>query len=258
MPVPRPTSEPSLPSGEIRFRIHRSPDYETMSGAVAAHLAGTLRRKPDALMILAAGSTPERAYQRLVALHRDEPELCDQMRVAKLDEWGGLELEDPASCEAYLRRTVIDPLGIAPQRYLSWQSRPASVDQECARIRDWLAAQGSADVCLLGLGLNGHLGFNEPGSSLPVGPHRAELAGESMQHPMLTVANQRPEYGLTLSLREILASREIMLLVSGGRKKRQLQRLLKPVISTKFPASFLWLHPAVSIFCDAAALPEAV
>jgi galactosamine-6-phosphate isomerase len=237
------------------FQILRAASHEAMSQAAAARIEAQLRRAPGSLLILASGGTPERAYQLLAERGRAEPELCAQLRIVKLDEWGGLSMNDPATCEVALRRALIDPLGIAPDRFAGWQSMPSDIAAECNRIGQWLERHGPADLCVLGLGLNGHLGFNEPGDFMHPGPHRAELSGESKRHPMLNEARGQPGYGLTLGLRDILQSREILLLVSGARKELQLRRLLQPEITPQFPASFLWLHPDVTVCCDVWALP---
>lgn len=237
------------------FQFARTADHEAMSEVAAARIAAQLRRKPDSLLILATGDTPERAYQLLAENGRAEPGLCDRLRILKLDEWGGLSMDDPATCEVALRRALVSPLGIGPDRFAGWQSEPPDIQHECDRMTQWLEKHGPADMCVLGLGLNGHLGFNEPGECVMPGPHRAELSSESMQHSMLCQARGQPGYGLTLGLRDILQSRKILLLVSGARKEPQLRRLLQPIITPHFPASFLWLHAAVTVCCDAAALP---
>ena len=237
------------------FRVLRSTDYEAMSQAAAGFLSCRLRKKPDSLLILATGGTPERTYSLLAEHCRAEPELSQQVRFLKLDEWGGLSMNDPATCEMALRRTLLRPLGIAPDRFQGWQSNPADIDAECARIHLWLDSHGPADICVLGLGLNGHLGFNEPGDFVQPGPHRAELSEESKRHAMLSQARGEPGYGLTLGLRDIMQSRDILLLVSGVSKQSQMRRLLTPEITPRFPASLLWLHPAVTLCCDDQALP---
>lgn len=237
------------------FDLIRAADHEAMSQAAVARMVAQSQRKPDSLFILATGGTPERTYQLLAERGRAAPGLCDRLRILKLDEWGGLSMDDPATCEVALRRTLVGPLGISPDRFAGWQSTPSDIAAECDRIREWLAEHGPADLCVLGLGLNGHLGFNEPGEHMHPGPHRAELSRESKEHAMLHQARGQPGYGLTLGLRDILQSREILLLVSGARKEAQLRRLLKPEITPRFPASFLWLHTAVTVCCDEAALP---
>jgi galactosamine-6-phosphate isomerase len=101
--------------------------------------------------------------------------------------------------------------------------------------------------------MNGHVAMNEPAASLQPAAHLAQLTPATLAHSMLANTKSKPGYGLTLGLAEILASREILLLVCGASKREPLGRLLKREIATEFPASFLWLHPNWTLLCDRAA-----
>jgi galactosamine-6-phosphate isomerase len=175
-----------------------------------------------------------------------------RVRWIKLDEWGGLAMDDPATCEFQLRRTLITPLGAA-DRYTAFESQPADRATECARIAGWIASNGPIDLCVLGLGMNGHLGFNEPADRLTPHAHIAKLTEASLTHAMLEQTTGRPTYGLTLGIADLLQAREVLLLVSGASKRSPLQRLLSGQIETQFPASFLHLHPRVTALVDAQA-----
>lgn len=250
-----PPADPSTPVVSRRFSWawQRYPDAESMSVAAAAWVAQELHAKPDLLISLATGASPRRAYELLVDRARSEPALFARARWIKLDEWGGLAMNDPASCETFLREVLLDPIGVAPERYFGWESRPADVEAECSRVAGWLAANGPIDVQILGLGENGHLGFNEPAPELQSGPHRAQLSPVSLSHAMLGRSRNRVAYGLTLGMDDILNSRRILLLVSGARKAQQLLRLFAGGVTNEFPASWLQRHSDVVIFCDAAA-----
>jgi galactosamine-6-phosphate isomerase len=225
-------------------------DHEAMSWHAAALVSEEVRRRPDLLLCTAAGSTPIRTYEILAAKMRTEPHLCDRLRVLKLDEWGGLEMDHEATCETYHQKYLIRPLSLSSERYISFRSNAADPQAECERIRTALEKHLPIDYCILGLGANGHLGLNEPGESLKPFAHVANLAESSLRHPMLSSVNGRVTYGLTLGMAEIMQSRKILLLVSGAHKRLQLRRLLTPEISSQFPASFLWLHPDVTLLYD--------
>jgi galactosamine-6-phosphate isomerase len=224
-------------------------DHEALSLYAADWLADFLARKPDSLLCLAAGNTPMRAYELLARQKAVRSDCFDQLRVIKLDEWGGLDMDDPASCEHYLRRVLVDPLALA-DRYVGFNSRAPDPNAECRRVEAWLVANGPIDVSVLGLGINGHIGFNEPDSSLLPHAHVAKLSVESIRHPMLTGANNRPTYGLTLGMADLLHSRHVLLMVSGQKKRQPLKRLLDGPIGTEFPASLLALHSNVVVLCD--------
>ena len=224
---------------------------EEMSRAAADLVLAELRRKPDLLLCTATGASPTRTYQLLAEEHGRAASLFQRLRILKLDEWGGLAMDDPGSCEFYLRQHVLGPLGISKDRYTGFQSQPGDPEAECARIRSWLSANGPIDVCILGLGTNGHLAMNEPSEALKPFAHVAQLAKTTLGHSMLAQAASKPSYGLTLGLSDIFQSKKIVLLVNGTQKSEQLARLMDGEISTQFPASLLWLHPAVTCFCDA-------
>lgn len=226
--------------------------HEAMSSSAAQWLRCALEQQPNSLLCLATGGTPMLTYEKLVAEGKKAPSLCSQMRILKLDEWGGLAMDDPASCEFALQTSVIRPLKLE-RRYVGFNSRPKNAEKECGRIASWLRKNGPIDLCVLGLGVNGHLAFNEPSNALQPGIHIAKLARESMGHSMLNVARSTPRYGLTLGIGDILQSQQILLLVSGAAKQGPLRQLMEGRVTPGFPASFLWLHPNVTLLCDRAA-----
>jgi len=228
-------------------------DYEALSRRAADLMIDCLRAKPNALFCLAAGATPTRTYNLFADHYQREPRLFERMRVLKLDEWGGLAMDDPASCERFLRQTIVEPLCLQ-QRYVAFDSQVEDPAAEAARIARWLKEHGPIDLCVLGLGMNGHLGFNEPGPSLRPHAHVAKLSTESLKHAMLDQTSTRPTCGLTLGMADLLQARQVLLLLNGAKKAGPLRRLLRGEISTEFPASFLWLHPDATLLCDADAM----
>jgi galactosamine-6-phosphate isomerase len=229
------------------------PDHERASQFVADWLVDHLRDRPNSIVCLATGLTPMLAYALLAERATKEPSLVDRCRLLKLDEWGGLPMDDPSTCEQHLRKTLVTPLGIA-DRYVGFESQPPNAEAECDRIAMWLAENGPIDVCVLGLGLNGHIGFNEPAAFLQPHAHVAKLSDASLAHAMVSRSDRRPMYGLTLGMVDLLHSRHILLLVTGAAKREALTRLLSGRVSTEFPASLLQLHDDVRVVCDDAAI----
>lgn len=150
---------------------------------------------------------------------------------------------------------ILQPLRISADRYLGFRTG-ADPAEEAQRFHRQLSAWGPIDLCILGLGLNGHLGLNEPAPVLSVHTHVATLAPSSQQHHMVQDLAEKPKAGITLGMGDILHSREVLLLVNGEHKRAAMQELRKPQVSTQFPASLLWLHPNAWCGADRAAMGE--
>ena len=223
--------------------------HEAVSQYASDLMVAQVRTKPNSLFCLASGGTPTRTYELFVEKALALKSVVGQLRTIKLDEWGGLAMDDPASCEHHLRRTIIEPLGLA-DRYMSFRSDTQDHVAECQRMASCLSENGPIDLCILGLGTNGHVGFNEPADFLQPHAHVAHLSAASLNHGMLNVSRSRPTCGITLGMADLLQSREIILLVTGPSKREALQRLLSNTIDTHFPASLLTIHCHVTLLCD--------
>ena len=229
-------------------------DYREMSRLAAAMILEALSEKPDLLLCTATGSSPEGLYNEMAAIAGENKEVFSQLRILKLDEWGGIPENHPASCEYYLREKLLNPLNIPAERYISFRSSPEDPELECRRIRSRLENEGPIDLCILGLGRNGHLGLNEPAPELQSKCFVASLSEESLQHPMIVSLDSKPAFGLTLGMEEILASGRIIMLVSGKEKKEVAERFLEGKVSSKLPASYLWQHSQTECLVDSSVL----
>ena len=139
---------------------------------------------------------------------------------------------------------------IPEDRYIAFQSDPENPEAECERIQQILDQKGPIDICILGIGMNGHIALNEPAPSLHTNCHVAHLSQKSLQHPMIAGDTEKPGYGLTLGMANIFQSRLIILLINGIKKREITQAFLEQKISTELPASLLWLHPNVICLID--------
>jgi galactosamine-6-phosphate isomerase len=240
---------------EARLQINVAPDYQTLSRQAANFIISALKERPDLLLCASAGSTPTGTYEILSHHAAKQPALFKKMRVLQIDEWGGLAPGDHGSCAADLRQKLLQPLLLNGSRFAGFHTEAANPQSECDRVARWLARHGPIDIAVLGLGTNGHVAMNEPGEAFTPQPHVAKLRPSSRNHPMLKKLKNKPRYGLTLGLGDIFRSRKLLLLVSGSHKRAAMQRLCTPRVTTRFPASFLWLHPNALVLCDQAAAP---
>jgi galactosamine-6-phosphate isomerase len=235
-------------SSALEFEVAES--YEGMSRRAEQLVAAELKRKPGLIFCASAGGTPTRLYELMAARHCRQPGVFKRMRVLQIDEWGGLPKLHPASCEVDLQKKLLEPLAIQRRHYIGFRTETRSPQSESRRIGRWLAANGPIDICILGLGVNGHVAMNEPGEALIPRTHVARLAKSSLEHAMLRNLSRKPRYGLTVGMADILSSRMILLLVNGKRKRAALKQLQKAAVTTQFPASLLWLHPRAIVLCD--------
>ncbi len=225
-------------------------DYEAMSQAAAAHLKQVVAEKPDALICLATGSSPSRLYEILAVAKQQGDFQTDKLRLLALDEWYGVPRLHPCTCAFFLQQHIVEQWGINPEQLTTFNAEADDAYAECERIQQYLDDNGPIDVCILGLGQNGHLGLNEPAATLKPDVHVAELDERSQGHAMLSENGVEVKQGMTIGLSGILGSKEIMMLITGDDKEEVYQFLLAGQISTSIPASFLHVHPNVETFID--------
>lgn len=226
------------------MNINKFSSSTELSECASNLIVSEIIAKPNLLLCIATGNSPTETYQQLAA--KKDKFSTEKLRIIKLDEWGGISPTNLESCDTYIRKYINNPLGIKEQNYIAFKSNPTEPDVETARIQAYLDKSGAIDVCILGLGANGHIAFNEPAFSLQPFCHKATLTEKSLQHSMSkNMGNEMPSYGLTLGMANILQSKKIIIIISGNGKEEIIKQFLSKRISTILPASFLWLHSNV-------------
>jgi galactosamine-6-phosphate isomerase len=234
------------------MEIIRAKNYEELSDVASVIIIDAIKAKPALLLCAATGGSPEGAYKKVV--EKKESFSSAELRIIKLDEWGGIPMTDPESCEWFLRKNLVEPLNIPDERFFSFNSDPEIPVNECKRIQKLLDENGPADLCILGLGMNGHIALNEPSDTLKPYCHVAELSQVTLGHPMAARMEKKPVYGLTMGVSDIMQSRKVVMLISGSKKKSIASELMAGKITTRVPASLLWLHPDTTCIIDEDAL----
>jgi galactosamine-6-phosphate isomerase len=220
-------------------------DYKQMSQFAADTVVEVLKTGPGKSLCAATGNSPKGTYKYLATIYKKNPGFFKDLRIIKLDEWGGLPNSDPNSCDFYVRQKLLRPLHISSQNYISFDGNADLPQGECERIEQQIKDLGSIDIAILGLGVNGHIGFNEPADILQPQCHIAKLSPESLNHQMISKMSTKSDYGLTLGMENILQAKKIILLVTGVSKENVTEQLLKKVITPQLPASYLWQHDNV-------------
>lgn len=227
---------------------------------VAALAADTIealvRARPGAVLGLATGSTPLPAYSELIRRHRSGAgPSYDEVRCFTLDEYVGLPPGHPESYRATIARELTDPLGIDPARVQGPDPSLEGLPTAGARYEEALAAAGGVDLQVLGIGSDGHLAFNEPGSSLASLTRIKTLTEETRRDNarFFGAVEEVPRHVLTQGLGTILRARHLLLLATGPGKADALAAAVEGPLTAQCPASVLQLHPHVSVLADEAA-----
>lgn len=236
------------------MKIRYCSNYDQMSQLAYESIISELKIRSRQFICIATGNSPEGTYNKLAITYKNQPDYFKEVSIVKLDEWGGLSANDTNSCETYIRHKILQPLHISDDRFISFKSNTDSPEKECERVQKEIDDNGPIDICILGLGKNGHIGFNEPSDSLSLNCHVAQLSNDSLQHQMTNAMYKKPGYGLTLGMANILQSKKIILLVTGPNKDKIISELLEEKITTHLPASFLWLHSNIECYIDSKSL----
>lgn len=232
-------------------------DTEDEAGEIyAKSVARLIRKKPNAVLGLATGSSPLAAYRRLAAYIADEHIDVSAVRGFALDEYAGLDPKHPQSYRSTIARTVIEPLGLNPDNVHVPNGDLDTIATAGTTYDQAIAAAGGVDVQILGIGTDGHIGFNEPGSSLASGTRIKTLAEQTRIDNARFFDNdidQVPTHCITQGIGTILKARHLVLLAFGSGKAEAIAETVEGGISSFCPASALQLHPHATVIVDDAA-----
>ena len=230
------------------------PDHDALSQHTAEHIAALVTRKPDALLCLASGDTPVETYRRFVALALSGRVDVSRCTFVGLDEWVGFGPDDVGSCSYYVYRDLFRPLGLRAEQIHTFDAKASDLGAECARIDALIDSRGGLDLLLVGMGMNGHIALNEPGTPFANGCHVVELAEST-----ITVGQKyfdqetKLTQGITLGLRHLTGAQDVILLVSGTKKAAMLQVALTGSVTEQVPASIVQTQPNARVWVDAGA-----
>jgi glucosamine-6-phosphate deaminase len=236
-------------------RITVFPDRQTGARVVAARLATAVEENPRLVLGLATGRTPIALYRELACLTAARRLDWSSVTTFNLDEFLGIPPQHPGSYRQFMQQHLFEHVNLRPDRinFLDGMADPA---EECQRYERAIAAAGGIDIQILGIGTNGHIGFNEPGPELRSRTHRVTLWPETRDSNASLFGGdpaQVPAEALSMGMATILQARALILLANGGDKTACIERALKGPLTTALPASFLQLHHDVDIILDAEA-----
>ena len=228
-------------------------DERTLARTLAAHIAASLDATPDLVLGLPTGRTPVRTYHELGTLYARGRVDFSRATTFNLDEFLGIPSSHPGSYRSFMQQHLFSRVNLSPQRINIPNGTASDPAAECARYERAIADAGGIDLQLLGIGTNGHIGFNEPARELAGTTHRVALKA-STRHSNAALfggdERQVPEEALSMGMATIMHARRIVLIATGKSKARCIQRLVHGPITPKLPASFLQMHRRVELMLD--------
>jgi glucosamine-6-phosphate deaminase len=223
-------------------------DYDALSERAAAIFLAAIRRDPHIVLGLPTGRTPVRMYERVVAACGREYHCFRDAVTFNLDEYVGIESGHPGSYFTFMKRHLFDFIDIDPANAHLPDGTADDLSAECMRYEHEIVAAGGLGLTFLGLGGNGHIAFNEPGTPFDARTRVVALTESTRAaNASLFPEGRVPTHAITMGIATILESKSIVLLGSGASKKAAIERLRSGEIAQSFPASALWKHPDVTV-----------
>ena len=223
--------------------------YEEMSKIAASLFISCINENSKSVIGLATGGTPEGFYKELVKSYKSGEVSFAGATSFNLDEYVGLSAENEASYHCYMKRNLFDHIDIKPENIHLPNGDAQDLEKAAMEYEKHIKAAGGIDIQLLGIGVNGHIGFNEPGSSFEKGTHVVELTASTREANRMYFEQLEdvPTHAITMGIKTIVQAKKIVLLISGASKQEAYDRLRAGQVTEQFPASVLHLHDDVTV-----------
>lgn len=240
------------------MKIIEVKNYQQMSNKAASYIIEKVINYPNIKLGLATGGTPVGTYQKLIEDHQKNGTSYQKVTTFNLDEYIGLSKENKNSYHYFMNEHLFNHIDINKKRTFIPRGDVEDLQKECLYYEELIAKHGGIDLQVLGIGSNGHIGFNEPGTSFESKTHIVKLTPSTIQANarFFKRENEVPTKAITMGMATIMKSKEILLLISGEAKREALFKLLNRDVNADFPASILKNHPSVTIIADEAAVKD--
>ncbi len=240
------------------MRVYQAEDYSSMSRRAANIISAQVIHKPNCVLGLATGSTPIGTYQQLIKWYEKGDLSFAEARSVNLDEYWGLASTHPQSYRYFMQTNLFDHIDIKVENTNVPNGMSTDAQAECERYNQIIRSLGGIDLQLLGMGHNGHIGFNEPGPSFELETHMVDLAQSTIQANarFFSSMDEVPKHALTMGIKNIMQARRILVIVSGEDKADIVLRAFCGPVTPEVPASILQLHSNVTLVGDRAALSK--
>ena len=242
----------------IKLEIIETKNYDEMSRKAANIFFSQIILKPDSVLGLATGSSVLGLYENLIKGYKNGDLDFSNIKTINLDEYAGLDKTNDQSYNYYMSNNLFNHINIKPENVNLPDGLAKDLKAECKRYNDLIENFGGTDIQLLGLGLNGHIGFNEPSDIFPKETHLVDLEESTIKANSRFFADEKdvPRQAVTMGIKNIIQAKKIVLCVSGKQKAKILKEVLFGCVTPKVPGSILQLHPALTVVADEEALSE--
>ena len=243
---------------KFMLKIYMTDTYEAMSQKAAGIVAANIVLKPNCVLGLATGSSPIGLYRELITKCRSGEVDFSHVKSVNLDEYVGMAPENPQSYHRYMQENLFNHVNIDPANTHIPDGLAENLVDECNRYDRVIYSLGRIDVQVLGIGHNGHIGFNEPAEEFPVNTYVVNLQEGTRQANSRFFASEDevPRQAVTMGLRSIMQAQQILLVVSGESKAEIVRDAFMGPVTPRLPASILQMHPCVTLVGDQAALSK--
>lgn len=237
------------------MRIIIAKNYEDMGKKAANIVAGQVFLNPQSILGLATGSTPLSMYNQLIKMHKEVELDFSQVKTFNLDEYVGLPEEDTNSYHYYMSNNLFNHINIKKENVHVPNGMAKDIDKECSEYEETIKNYGGMDLQILGIGNNGHIGFNEPDLKFEATTHLVKLDDETIEanSRFFKTIDDVPKCAVSMGIKTIMHAKKIILLANGSSKAEILAKALYGGITPEVPASILQLHPDVTVIVDEAA-----
>ncbi|MDI7741908.1 glucosamine-6-phosphate deaminase [Lysinibacillus fusiformis] len=233
-------------------------NYEEMSHTACSYILDKLKAIENPVLGLSTGATPEGLYRYLIQSYQEKKVSFQNLKTFNLDEYINLDKNHPNSYFHYMQKRFFQYVDILEENQNLPNGKAENLKAECQAYEDKISQAGKIDLQVLGIGVNGHIGFNEPGTAFTSRTHVVTLddCTRTANAKYFASLNEVPSKAITMGIKTIMESKEIVLLVTGRKKASALKRLLNGEVDEEFPASILKIHPNATIIADEKALIE--
>lgn len=240
------------------MKIYQADSYLSMCRKAANIISAQVILYPRSVLGLATGSTPLGIYRQLIEWYRKGDLDFTEVTTFNLDEYAGLSPDHPQSYRAFMNENLFDQININRVQINFPDGTTEQIQAECSRYDDLIRSKGGIDMQLLGLGHNGHIGFNEPGIAFEKETHYVQLSESTRQANarFFSEGESVPDHAFTMGIKAIMQAKKILLAVSGSSKATILKRALTGPVLPEVPGSILQLHPDLTVVADTDALSE--